>query len=131
MLWCKEGRRKKEVALLVGVTATACTSPCWPLLPVSWGLASDFAEGQVVAQTVLLGAEVVGVCACRESDPADDFHAVAAEPAVFGRVVGDQPQPRNAQVGEDLRTHAVEAGIDRQTLGVLASTVSRPFSWSS
>ena len=54
---------------------------------------------------------VVGVL---HRDAADDLDAVAFETEDLRRIVGDQPHLFDAEIGENLRTDAVVALIDRQ-----------------
>ena len=42
------------------------------------------------------------------------LQAIAAEAGDLARVVGEQPQPVDAEVGEDLRANAVVAQISRE-----------------
>src|SRR5690606_21550316 len=75
--------------------------------------------GQLMAEPALFGpqvANVVGIRRGRQAAPGDDLQSVPAESTVLGRVVRDQTQPADAQVGADLRTPAVGAGIDGEAL---------------
>ena len=67
-----------------------------------------------VAHPVALGFEVffvVGVGGEGDGDLLDDFEAVAAEADDFFRVVGEEAHFSDAEVVEDLGTHAVVAEV--------------------
>ena len=71
-----------------------------------------------VPELLSLGRQIVGVVSARvhhQRHPFFHLQAIAAEAGDLTRVVGEQPQPVDAEVGEDLRTNAVVAQISRES----------------
>src|SRR4029450_10593149 len=83
--------------------SSRCLLICWQL--------------QQVAHALALGpevAEVLGVGAGLERDPLHALEAEALEPAVLGRVVGEQAHGGAPEVDQDLGADPVLAPVDRQ-----------------
>ena len=73
---------------------------------------TDWRSAQPMAHPILFGpqiSDVVRVLGHREADPADDLQAVPAEAAELRRIVRDQAESLDTEIGEDLRTRAVVA----------------------
>ena len=73
---------------------------------------TDWRSAQPMAHPILFGpqiADVVRVLGHRDADPADDLQAVPVEAAELRRIVRDQAESLDTEIGEDLRTRAVVA----------------------
>jgi hypothetical protein len=73
---------------------------------------SDWRSAQPMAHPILFDpqiADVVRVLGHREADPADDLQAVPVEAAELRRIVRDQAESLDTEIGADLRTRAVVA----------------------
>ena len=88
---------------------------------------------EFVAHFLLLGFEVAGVFGLRHRFDwhlLDDFEFVTFEADNFARVVGHEQDFAHAEVGDDLRADTVVTKVHGKPSLRLASTVSRPCSWS-
>ena len=89
---------------------------------------------EAMPELVALGLEVAAVLGVRrrlDGHLFDDRQPEPFDPRELLRVVREDPDRRQAEVGEDLVPDPPVPGVGGKPASRIASTVSRPISWSS